>query len=65
MAVSHADLLDRGEEGDEVSEIFISVVSYLGAKDVRALVESVERHTASSLTKRSYIVDNANEPEVF
>ena len=48
-----------------MNEISISVVSYHGAKDVRLLVESIERHAASSLAKCLYIVDNANEPEAF
>ena len=44
-----------------MNEISISVVSYHGVKDVRVLVESIERHTASSLDRRIYIVDNAND----
>ncbi len=43
----------------------VSIVSYNNFSDIAALLDSIERHTSERLTKKIYIIDNADEQEKF
>lgn len=44
-----------------MDDISIAIVAYNNEEDVKAAVESIERHTGSEIRKTIYIIDNSSE----
>lgn len=49
----------------EPVELSVSIVSYHSQNDISNLIESIEKYTPASLTKRIYIIDNADDQDAF